>query len=395
MVLSQHFEIIALNEKKRMVYSIKFRLRNQNHNLKTGLTPLYVRMSVNSVFCTDFYSGLRIKPETWLENSQEIRGKTKEVFEDNQFLQNIKDSLKELINYLQDFETVHHVKKRFLTKEIPVPFLVTAFEQYIIEEKETENLHPKTIEKWYYSKNHLLDFVGEKFHILDINKTFGNDYYKFLIKKAMSNNHAIRNLSYLNTVLNFCVEKDFILKNPLIRKNTKKDTAKPIYYLNAQQIEKIENLDVQGIFKEVLDLFLFTCYTSLDNNEMLRLKPIHIKTDVIEIYRGKGMAKNSLQIVPILPKARNMLEKYNYQLPKHETYTINRYLHVIESLINLPYNLTTKVGRKTSGTFFLLNSVPLEVVSRILGHKSIKTTQTHYADILTKLLILEKTKHLM
>jgi len=275
-----------------MVYSIKFRLRNQNHNEKTGLTPLYVRMSVNSVFCTDFYSGLRIKPEIWAEPAQEIKGKSNGVFEDNQFLSNIKDSLKGLINALQDNETVHHVKKGFLTKEIATPFLIAAFEQYIKQEKETENLHPKTIEKWYYSRNHLFSFIGEKFAIMDINKTFGNDYYKFLLTKPMSNNHAIRNVSYLNTVLDYCVDKDYTSKNPLIRKRTKKDATKPIYYLEEEQIEKIESLDVKGDFKEVLDLFLFTCYTSLDNNEILRLKPEHVKSDVIKIYRGKGMAKD-------------------------------------------------------------------------------------------------------
>lgn len=378
-----------------MLFSIRFRLRNQNHNPATNLTPINVRVTVNGIYPTDFFTGVRCNPEKWLMKEQKIKGNSKEVFEDNKTLENVRTDLKELINCLTDNETSYHVKKRYLSKEQPVPFLINAFEKYINGEKRTENLSSKTVEKWVYSQNHLRSFVGEKFGIMDIKKPFGNDYYKFLIGREMSNNHAIRNLSYLNTVLEYCVENDWIVKNPLIRKRLKKDLSKPIHSLEPHHVEKIERMNVKGTFKEVLDLFLFTCYTSFDNNEILNIKPENIKSDVIEIYRGKGLAKNSLQIVPIIPKARKMLEKYNYQLPIHQTHTINRYLHVIEGLIGIPFKLTTKVGRKTSGTFLLLNSVPLEVVSRILGHKSVKTTQTHYADILTKVLILEKTKHLM
>ncbi|MEA5426796.1 phage integrase SAM-like domain-containing protein [Arcicella lustrica] len=385
-----------------MLFSIKFRLRTQNHNPTTNLTPIYCRITVNGETAPDIFTGVRCNPNLWSVTKQLITGHSKEVKEDNNSLENIRTDLKNLINFKDENDTAITIRNKYIKKDIPPPTLTQIFERYIVECKEKLNdteyaLEKKTIEKWYYSLDHLKEFVGENRKLSSIKNGFEEDYYTFLIKKGtMKNDHAVRNVSYLKSSLDYAVKLKYLESNPISCEQFRKDPDKDIVYLMPEMLAKIEVMKCEPIFQESVDLFLFICYTSMDNNELKVFDyKQHIVGDAIIIRRGKSKRFGSKQIIPILPKTRKMLEKYNYKLPIHHTYTLNRYLDVIEKSLGLPYNLTTKVGRKTAGMFFLINDVPIEIVSRILGHKSVKTTQRHYADILNAKTVLDKTKHLM
>lgn len=385
-----------------MLFSIKFRLRNQNHNPSTNLTPLYCRLSINGVIAPDFFTGVRCIPTKWDVKRQSISGYSREVLEDNKALDNIRTDLKRIINDLSDDVSAVTVRNRYLEKEVPPPTLIEMFQRYIVEKKECFNgtdqaLSKETIEKWYYSKSHLERFVGDKFKMSEIRKGFEHKYYTYLIQLGtMHNDHAVRNVNYLASVLDYAVQERLLEHNCIAGHGLKKDAPKDIVYLTSEQVELIEGMTFENAFQESIDLFLFICYTSLDNNELRVFDAdTHIVGNSIVMVRGKTIRYRSKQYIPILPKAKRLLEKYNNKLPVHQTYTLNRYLHVIEKLLGFKDNLTTKVGRKTAGMFFLINDVPLEVVSRILGHKSIQTTQRHYADVLNSRMVIEKTKHLL
>lgn len=383
-----------------MLFSIRFKLRNQNHNPQTNLTPIYVRISVNGVTCSDFYSGVRCEPERWRQKEQRIIGTSRELLQDNETLMNVRTDLKELINNLKPDETVHTVRRMYLEKKHPVPTLIECFAKYIKEVKESEilNLSTSTIEKWNYSKNHLSDFLKCKnvtFELSQITKNLSKEYYKHLMSLGtMKHDHAVRNVSYLNSVVDWAVDELYIEKNPISMNGLSRGKTKPLIYLESHEVLLIEKMQFPDDYQEALDLFLLIVYTSMDNNELQAFdKRIHMRGDAIIIERGKG--NGGLQIIPVLPKARLIFEKYNYKLPTHSTTTINRFMLVIEKMLDLPYRLTTKIARKTAGMWLLTNGVPIEVVSRILGHKSIVTTQKHYADVLSKIMVLEHTKHLM
>ncbi len=384
-----------------MLFSIKFRLRTQNHNPITNLTPIYCRISVNGETAPDIFTGVRCNPKSWNVAKQIITGYSKEVKEDNNTLENIRTDLKNLINYKEEHDTAITIRNKYVKKDIPPPTLTQLFNKYIVDCKEHFNeteyaLNKKTIEKWYYSLKHLTDFVGEKHKLSSVKNGFEDDYYKYLIKTGtMKNDHAVRNVSYLKSALDYAVKLKYLEINPITCLQFRRDPDKDIVYLSPEILQQIEQMNFEKSFQESVDLFLFICYTSMDNNELQVFNAQqHIVDNAIIIKRGKSKRFGSKQIIPILPKTRQILEKYDYQLPVHHTYTLNRYLDVIEKLFGLPYNLTTKVGRKTAGMFFLVNDVPIEVVSRILGHKSVKTTQRHYADVLTAKMVLDKTKHL-
>ena len=93
--------------------------------------------------------------------------------------------------------------------------------------------------------------------------------------------------------------------------------------------------------------------------------------------------------VPILPVAQKILDRYSDELevdkvlPRKTNAHFNAYLKEIADLCGIGINLTHHIARKTfATTVLLLNDVPMEVVSKLLGHSRIGMTQAHYGQIL-------------
>ena len=78
-----------------------------------------------------------------------------------------------------------------------------------------------------------------------------------------------------------------------------------------------------------------------------------------------------------------ILEKYDFQLPKLSNQKLNDYLKVIKELAKIHKPMTSHVARHSFATLSLTYDIPIENVSRMMGHKDIKTTQI-YAKILKK-----------
>ena len=145
----------------------------------------------------------------------------------------------------------------------------------------------------------------------------------------------------------------------------------------------------------VRDVFVFSCYTGLCYIEVKNLKTGDIvngidKEDWIMVRRQKSKTPVKL---PLLEEAKRILDKYkNYSLavnankllPVYSDQKINKYLKEIAKLCNIKKNLTFHVARHTfATTITLLNDVPLETVSKMLGHTKLSTTQK-YARVVEK-----------
>ena len=89
--------------------------------------------------------------------------------------------------------------------------------------------------------------------------------------------------------------------------------------------------------------------------------------------------------IPVLPKAKEILEKYEHKLPKISNQKFNSYLKEISILLNIDKKLTHHIARKTFATTVLLfNDVPMEIVSELLGHSNMNITQAHYGKIVQR-----------
>ncbi len=131
--------------------------------------------------------------------------------------------------------------------------------------------------------------------------------------------------------------------------------------------------------QQVADLFLLQCFTGMAYVDLMNFdKTKHLQKDFICINRQKSDTES---LIPILPHAKILLEKYNYKMPRITNQKYNAYIKEVAEITGIEKQLTTHVGRKTCGSILLNEGISIEVVSRILGHRDTKITQHIYARV--------------
>lgn len=190
--------------------------------------------------------------------------------------------------------------------------------------------------------------------------------------------------THLNKYISMACAEKIISENPLNRIRLPKGKARAVCYLTQEELEQVERAEVSGTMEMARDVFLFACYTGLAYSDLMKIK----KEDIVYV-QGKAhiidrRKKTGGQYrIRILPKAMNILAKYNYNLNIIKNNTANINLTRLEKKIGLTKHLSMHVGRHTFATLALSAGVRIETVSRMLAHADITTTQI-YAKVLQK-----------
>ncbi len=204
-----------------------------------------------------------------------------------------------------------------------------------------------------------------------------------------------RSMQRVKKIIQFAIAENYLQKDPFnLYKNRKPKTR--IVYLTVEELHLLETYPLQQArLERVRDLFVFCCYTGLAYQEMTSLTTNNIENgfdghEWIEMYRQKTGGKVS---VPLLPKAKAILKKYNNELPSISNQKFNSYLKELVGAIGIEKKLTHHTARKTfASTVLLFNNVPMEVVSELLGHSSVKVTQASYAKVVQQSVSVEMEK---
>lgn len=105
------------------------------------------------------------------------------------------------------------------------------------------------------------------------------------------------------------------------------------------------------------------------------------------VCEGKRLKTGVDYITIIIPKAKKILEKYDFNLPRISNQKYNDRLKLIAEKAGIKKPLASHWGRRTCGMILLNDGYPIEVVAKVLGHTDIRTTQKAYAKILTSTVI--------
>ena len=262
-----------------------------------------------------------------------------------------------------------------------------------------------TYQKYLESGKHLKDFIKHKYKQKDIKlkalrSSFIDDYVYFLkVEKKFQQSTLNKAIQRFRKVIKYAVAEDYLNKDPFMLYRPK-TVKKPIVFLNPEQLKKLEqtNFEINRI-QQIKDMFVFCCYTGLGFSEMssLKMNQITIEFDGelwININRQK--TQKSFK-VPLLPKAKKIMEQYEnngeYVFPRVSNANFNAYLKEIANVVGIEFNLTHHIARKTFATTVLLfNNVPMDIVSKLLGHTKLQTTQDHYGKILQERVSKEMEK---
>lgn len=284
--------------------------------------------------------------------------------------------------------------------------VIEFFERYLKRLKTLINIDIKQVtwNKYYYVKEDIKRFIKWKYKTSDLplkklefNFLTELDYYFKTIQgiKQVTINKKIQRF---RKIIKVAVAENYLEKDPFMLYRAK-HVKKEITYLTPEELDQFEkHVFVQPRLKLVQDLFIFSCYTGLPYRELMNLENTHIIKGFdgnlwIKLRREK--TSKSLSI-PLLPKALIVLEMYpneRYVFPRISNQRYNSYLKEIAAIVGIDKYLTTHMARRTFATTVLLyNDVPIEIVSKLLGHSSMKITQDSYGKIVEKKISLEMNK---
>ncbi len=350
-------------------------------------------------------TGIYSSTNHWDTTRQRIKDKVIGARVDNERLDRIKTEVQDIFNQLrstnEDFDA-NTIKRKLLNIQESKGILAV-FDYYLdsILAKLNKGYSMETYKHYKSSRKRLAEFISTQLKKTDIPIQSIN--YKFLdsfdiyIKKDFNNqqNTAWNYHKHLRRVLNLAVSMDYIEKNPYSKFKVGLDeTHREI--LSMEELKRMEDKSIQiERLSVVRDIFIFACYTGLSFSDIAKLSRIHLQhgadgKEWIIIDRSKT---NNRCRIPILPKAKEILKRYedypkiskkDTLLPVLTNQKMNSYLKELGDICDINKNITMHIARHTFATSVTLgNGVPIETVSKVLGHTSLKTTQI-YAKVLDK-----------
>ncbi|MDM1086411.1 site-specific integrase [Myroides odoratimimus] len=382
-----------------MSIQISYRFVIKKEKNKQGLYPIYLRA---------FLKGKKIETVTpvaiplrdWSLRNQRVKSQNKHHERYNMILDAIdKKSIKLLVD-------------NFLNEEYPLSLgqfkdRLLALNHYSVEQSFTdyilgyleENKTKFKIETWFGYKSQISKILKFKKEILfsDINERFINDYRQYMLNTLSNNeNTASKSLRVLRTFVNISMRFGYIKTNPFQYTSIKKVDGKRDF-LSIEELNKLtdyyskDNFN-QSIEKDILRYFLFACYTGLRYSDLKAFSADSIIDNSIHLRMHKtGYLVN----IPLSKKAKKFIpdtpfnSKCVFRIYCNKV--TNRVLKKIGIELELNKKLTCHVARHTFATVSISLGIPIEVVSKLLGHTSIRTTQV-YAKIVDTVKIKEMQK---
>lgn len=370
-----------------------------------GTAPIYMRITIEGKKA-DISSKRYIEPQKWDNKVQKVIGNSQETKTLNVYLKTLEQRVYDYhYQMLKEENTVTAVslKSKLLGTDIEQRMLIPIFQEHNDKVKALvgQDFAPGTLERYKTSLKHTQEFISWKYKTSDIDITeidhgFVSDYDFWLrsVRKC-GNNTAVKYLKNFKKIIRLCMAHGWITKDPFLGYKAKiKAVERP--YLKKEEIQMIyEKEFVSDRLTQVRDIFLFSCYTGLAYVDVKQLSKSNINKGIDGdqwIFTHRQKTDTSTRI-PLLPLAQELVLKYENHpqcvnsdvlFPVLSNQKMNSYLKEIASICGINKDLTFHIARHTFATTVTLsNGVPIESVSKMLGHTNIKTTQ-HYAKILDK-----------
>jgi len=389
---------------------ITFWINRTKKNSK-NLVPVYLRVAQNNDFFTRA-TGIRIPAGDWDKKAMRIRGATQEVITTNATLDSIKVKVLQAVNQLNVSGkpyNIHTIQKVLDGNEISQLTVMRIYDEQLTEMKKLKgkDFAPATIIKYKNTQLRLKQYMRYKYHrsdmfLYELNYQFMSGFEAFLKQKYNNSATTVyKHYQRFTRVIHKAMHKGYIEKYPF-GDYTIKLPRKKIQYLTQEELDRIDQCDFKVERLNIIrDVFIFACYTGLAYAESQALTPDNVTTGLdgekwLNIHRKK--TKKDYQ-VPLFPRALEILEKYKTHptcikkgkcLPVPSNVKFNAYLKEIGDIAGIPKSkpLVTHLARKTfATTVALTNGMNIGVVSKILGHNSIRTTLDSYGTIIDELML--------
>ena len=342
-------------KQKQNTFTILFYIRRAQMN-KQGECAVMCRLTIRGErenFSTRVYTS----PEIWDSKSGRIMGRSSKIMEQNKVLNDLQVTLSRHyydIEQRNGYVTAEMVKNAYMGVTAKAESLIPIYKEFLEETKSLVGIQKsqKTYDKYDRCFRRVVEFMKSKYKISDI---------------------PLRDLKPM-----FLVDFEVFLAT---KKNCAPNTIYKFLQLLRMPIIKAQKMGI--IFK---DLFIFACYTGLAYSDLAALKPENIQKmfdGKMWIVTHRQKTKTNVN-VPLLGPAQRILDKYAGTLPEGQVLPVisnqkcNSYLKEIADICEIEQKLTFHLARHTFATTMTLGKgVPIESVSKMLGHTNIATTQIY------------------
>lgn len=386
-------------------------LGTQSKLRANGKGPLVIRITLNCL-SEELSLSTTVNPQNWLVDKKEVSKEEDNYKLINKNIKAVEVDLRRIYDklYLEDYNVSPLMIKRVYFGKSPIPIIdekpkqeesmLSIFEFYIDKFNTLVQKGKRsdgTLRQWKSTKKKVSEFLAWKYSkddikFPDISVDFGDEMFDYLtieVSHPLAEPTAKKHIKKTKQILKLAVKKKLIPINPIADFVCGGDTNEVIP-LEWEEVERIYDKEfcIQRL-DEVADAFIFQCFTGFAYQDLFNLTPKNIvlfgptKEKWLCKHRGKT---GVYEIVPILPVIEQLIEKYKDHpickqrgslLPILSNTNFNGYLKEIGTICGIERDLNTHLARHTFADIMLNLGMPLEDVSKMLGHKSIRTTQRY------------------
>ena len=363
-----------------------------------GKAPIVTRIIVNGEMA-HFSTQQSVDPTRWDTKANRTYGLTQDDKTINAVLDEIKSSLfRHYYDMQAKGETISALKlknKLCSTEEKPIKSTMDLFDKFITEYAElvkARGYGKEALIRYKICKNRVQEFLKDEMHANDIsidaiNKRLLDKFYLWNRKTyKIGNNTAIHFMHKFSTVYKMAWDYGWVTGNPFHMLNLRKDRTERAY-LTIDELERLANREFTSErLERMRDIFLFCCYTGLSYIDVKTLTTDNlVRKNDGKLWIVTKRTKTEVPVnVPLLEIPLRLIKKYeplrkgNLVFPVYSNQKSNDYLKEIAALCGINKDVTFHVARHTFATTVTLeNGVPVESVSKMLGHTNIQTTQIY------------------
>ena len=372
---------------------------------KRGLAPIYLRLTVNGKR-KEFSITRRIEPRKWNSRLEKVMGNHREAVEINTHINNLRYKLNKI--HQAFMENDQHITTNAMLKLLKgdnekTKMVLDVFREHNekTDEMAGKDISVSTAQRYWTCYNHVAQFIKEHYkeddyRLKDIDYSFVTKLEHFLkTKRKCNHNSALKYVNNFKKIIRIALANKWMDHDPFINYKVQFDPVQR-EFLNQEEVDLLWNKELYfDRLKLVRDMFVFSCYTGLAYSDVEKLSKsdITIGIDGSKWIRMKRTKTGTRSSIPLLPVAEQILDRYSEDpqvvnthrlIPVFSNQKSNAFLKEIAIMCGITKPLTTHLARHTfATTITLTNGVPIETVSKMLGHQSLRTTQ-HYAKIVER-----------
>lgn len=386
---------------EKIIYNLVFN-RKKNLN-KRGMALVQIEAYLNrkkKYFSTKVY----LKPDQWDAKRRRVRNHPNADALNRMIYEYMAEIEKKELGMWQQKKSISldALKDALVTSQGEEESFLAFFRKEILNSRlkeSTKQNHLSTLE--------LLRKYKKDISFTELTFEFISSFDQYLQSKGYHVNTIAKHMKHLKRHINVAINKEYMeIQKYAFRKYKIKSVENKHTHLSPDELYKMEKLDLGDKYarlEKTKDAFLFCCYAGMRYSDFVNLTAeniVKIQKDTWLIYKTiKTRIEVRLPLYLLFKgKGLQILNKYQDNLSDffklRDNSNVNKELLIISRLAGINKKVSFHTARHTNATLLIYNGVNITTVQKLLGHKSVKTTQV-YTNVMDMTIVrdLEKAKN--